>query len=111
MSDHAMPLSIAADHPAYAGHFPGQPILPGVVLLDAALHALAARQGMQGIPGSAQIKSAKFHSPVQPGEALTLLATASPAGGFRFEIRCMDSRGGERSVASGAVVFSQETPV
>jgi len=107
MSDHAIPLTIAANHPAYAGHFPGRPILPGVVLLDTALHALAARQG---ISGSAQIKSAKFHSPVQPGEALTLHATASPAGGFRFEIRCMDSRGVERSVASGAVVFSQVTP-
>jgi 3-hydroxymyristoyl/3-hydroxydecanoyl-(acyl carrier protein) dehydratase len=56
--------------------------------------------------GLAQLKSAKFHSPVQPGEALTLHSTASPTGGFRFEIRCRDSRGGGRSVASGAVVFS-----
>jgi 3-hydroxymyristoyl/3-hydroxydecanoyl-(acyl carrier protein) dehydratase len=107
MSEHVMPLSIAADHPAYAGHFPGRPILPGVVLLDAALYALACRQGMVGL---AQLKSAKFHSPVQPGEALTLHATASPTGGFRFEIRCRDSSGGDRNVASGAVVFSQVPP-
>jgi 3-hydroxymyristoyl/3-hydroxydecanoyl-(acyl carrier protein) dehydratase len=104
MNEHAMPLPIATDHPAYAGHFPGRPILPGVVLLDAALHALAAHQGMQAMTG--QLKSAKFHSPVQPGEALTLHATESPTGGFRFEIRSMDSRGGERSVASGSLVFS-----
>lgn len=97
MSEHVLPLPIASDHPAYAGHFPGRPILPGVVLLDAALHAL-----VEGMPGSAQLKSAKFHSPVQPGEVLTLHTTASPTGGFRFEIRC-----GDRSVASGAVVFSQ----
>lgn len=105
MSEHVMPLPIAADHPAYAGHFPGRPILPGVVLLDAALHALAALLDMQdtpGIPGSVQLKSAKFHSPVQPGEALSLHTTELPAGGFRFEIRC-----GDRGVASGAVVFSQ----
>ena len=95
-----MPLPIPADHPAYAGHFPGRPILPGVVLLDAALHALAERQGMQSTTG--QLKSAKFLSPAQPGESLTLHYTESPTGGFRFDIRC-----GERSVASGAVFFTQ----
>lgn len=105
MSEYTLPLPIAADHPAYAGHFPGRPILPGVVLLDAALYALAACLDRQDTTG--QLKSAKFHSPVQPGEALTLHATALPAGGYRFEIRCMDRLGGERSVASGSLVFSQ----
>ncbi len=103
MSEHVMPLPVAADHPAFAGHFPGQPILPGVVLLDAALHALAAQQGM---PGPLQLKSVKFLSPVQPGETLALHSAASPAGGFRFEIRCKDHHGLERSVASGSAVFS-----
>lgn len=27
-------LALPADHPAFAGHFPGRPILPGVVQLD-----------------------------------------------------------------------------
>jgi 3-hydroxymyristoyl/3-hydroxydecanoyl-(acyl carrier protein) dehydratase len=108
MSEHVMPLPIPADHPAYAGHFPGLPILPGVVLLDAALHALAVRQDRQDT--TCQLKSVKFHSPVQPGEALTLQYAESPNGGLRFEIRCIDIRGDERSVASGSVVFSQVTP-
>jgi 3-hydroxymyristoyl/3-hydroxydecanoyl-(acyl carrier protein) dehydratase len=98
-----MPLPIAADHPAYAGHFPGQPILPGVVLLDEALHALAAQLGRQD--AGWQLKSVKFHSPVQPGESLTLQYAESLSGGLRFEIRC-----GDRSVASGSVVFSHVTP-
>jgi 3-hydroxymyristoyl/3-hydroxydecanoyl-(acyl carrier protein) dehydratase len=106
MSEHAIPLFISADHPAYAGHFPGQPILPGVVLLDAALHAIAARQGLSG---AAQLKSAKFHRPVQPGEPLTLHTTEPAAGSFRFDIRCRDRLGSERSVASGSVVFSPAT--
>jgi 3-hydroxyacyl-[acyl-carrier-protein] dehydratase len=105
MSKHVMPLPIPADHPAYAGHFPGRPILPGVVLLDAALRILATRQNMKVATG--QLKSAKFLSPVQPGEALTLHYAGSPAGGFRFEIRCIDIRGGERGVVSGAVIFAQ----
>jgi 3-hydroxyacyl-[acyl-carrier-protein] dehydratase len=104
MSDSVMPLTIPADHPAYAGHFPGRPILPGVVLLDAVLHALAMQHGIEVESG--QFKSAKFHSPVQPGEALILHYTEAPSGGLRFEIRCMDNHGGERSVASGVLFFS-----
>lgn len=98
-----LPLAIPADHPAYAGHFPGQPILPGVVLLDAALHALAGVLGAHALTG--QIKSAKFLSPVSPGEPLTLHYTASAAGGFRFDIRC-----DTRTVASGAVAFAEVAP-
>lgn len=109
MSEHTIPLPIPADHPAYSGHFPGRPILPGVVLLDAALHALATLQGVPAIRG--QIKAAKFFSPVKPGEALTLHYTPSPASGFRFEIRCVDRVGAERNVASGAVVFLPAEPI
>jgi len=105
MSEHVLPLAIPADHPAYAGHFPGHPILPGVVLLDAALHALAVAHGMAAEQGLAQLKSAKFHSPVTPGEALTLHYSVSPNASFRFEIRS-----GERSVASGSVGFIQDAP-
>ena len=108
MSTWVLPLPIAADHPAYAGHFPGQPILPGVVLLDAALHALATQHGLAG--DAVQLNAAKFLSPVRPGEVLTLHASASPAGGIRFEIRCADAQRGERSVASGSVVFSPAGP-
>lgn len=104
MSDSVLPLSIPADHPAYAGHFPGRPILPGVVLLDAVLHALAVQHRIQVECG--QFKSAKFHRPVQPGEALILHYTQASNGGFHFEIRCMDKHGGECSVASGVLVFS-----
>lgn len=103
MTLRTIPLFIAADHPAYDGHFPGQPILPGVVLLDAALHALAERQDRAANFGLVQLKSAKFLSPVRPGEPLTLHYPDSPTGGFRFEIRC-----GERAIASGAVVFAPE---
>lgn len=99
MSGQTVPLNIAADHPAYAGHFPGRPILPGVVLLDAALHLLAGHAG-HAITGG-QIKSAKFLSPVSPGESLTLHYSAAPSGDLRFEIRA-DARG----VASGVVALA-----
>lgn len=94
---HVIPLTIPADHPAYAGHFPGRPILPGVVLLDAMLAHLASAQGEHG---SIQIKSAKFLSPVEPGEALTLEYEATGPAAYRFEIMA-----GERCAASGSVGF------
>jgi 3-hydroxymyristoyl/3-hydroxydecanoyl-(acyl carrier protein) dehydratase len=107
MTDLSLALSIAADHPAYAGHFPGRPILPGVVLLDAALHALAALRGLEAASG--QIKSAKFLSPVSPGEALRLDYAASVAGVFRFEVvatAVTTEATHERVVASGVFVFT-----
>lgn len=103
MTDLSLPLSVAADHPAYAGHFPGQPILPGVVLLDEALQALAARQGLR--PALGQIKSAKFPSPVKPGEALRLHYAATAAGTFRFNVMA-----GQRMVASGVFAFAATVP-
>ena len=78
------------------------------MLLDEALHVLAARLGRQD--AAWQLKSGKVHSPVQPGESLTLNAAELPAGGFRFEIRCLDARGDERGVGSGNVVFLQPPP-
>lgn len=61
-------LHIASDHPAYAGHFPGRPVLPGVVLLDHAL--LAIEEACQLQLGGLLL--AKFHSPVSPGQSLRL---------------------------------------
>lgn len=85
MTQYCIELPVAAAHPAFAGHFPGQPILPGVVLLDAALHAIAAQLGLT--LGSAQIRAAKFLSPVRPGEALQLHFADSGKSTYACEIR------------------------
>jgi 3-hydroxymyristoyl/3-hydroxydecanoyl-(acyl carrier protein) dehydratase len=96
------PLALPRDHPAFAGHFPGRPIVPGVVLLDLALVALTHALGRAG--QNVEIKSAKFLSPVTPGEALTLHHAVTP-GGARFEIRA-----GERLVASGVLAWMDVAP-
>src|SRR4051812_7351541 len=96
--DHAMhsetTLCIDAGHPALPGHFPGTPIVPGVLLLDAALHALTQLVGP--VAGTCQVTSAKFLSPVAPGERLTLRVETQAAGMARFEISSE-----ARKVASG----------
>jgi 3-hydroxymyristoyl/3-hydroxydecanoyl-(acyl carrier protein) dehydratase len=76
-------LHIAPDHPALAGHFPHHPIIPGVLLLDEALHALE-QASAHAVPESAgthwHIASVKFHRPVRPGESVRLDCSAQPGG-------------------------------
>lgn len=100
-------LVIAANHPAFAGHFPGAPIVPGVVLLDAAVHAVLqtlrpAASGEGDLPSTlCQISAAKFLSPVGPGETLTISCTTSASGSMRFDISS-----GSRKVATGTLVLA-----
>jgi acyl-coenzyme A synthetase/AMP-(fatty) acid ligase len=92
----ALSFTIDADHPALAGHFPGHPIVPGVVLLDHALDAIGAALGTRF--DACKIESAKFPSPAAPGEALDIAFEAAASGAIRFTIRA-----GERAVASGSI--------
>jgi len=94
---HTVSIHIAPDHPAFAGHFPGQPLLPGVVLLAEVLEAVLAEPALALLVGAApRIGAAKFLAPVRPGAQLTLQFTRALTGGLRFEVR-----EGERIAASG----------
>jgi 3-hydroxyacyl-[acyl-carrier-protein] dehydratase len=93
-------LQIAADHPAFAGHFPGAPIVPGVVLLDAAVHAALQMLRPTG-PAQCSVNSAKFLSPVGPGETLTVCVDSTAPDSARFEISC-----GGRKVATGTLALA-----
>lgn len=101
-------LHMAPEHPAFAGHFPGAPIVPGVLLLDAAVHAMRSMPGPPSTGGEApqhlgaicQISAAKFLSPVGPGETLTIALSSAAAGSTRFDISS-----GSRKVATGTLVW------
>jgi 3-hydroxymyristoyl/3-hydroxydecanoyl-(acyl carrier protein) dehydratase len=80
---------VPVDHPAFAGHFPGRPIMPGVVLLDRLLACIDA---------PCDIASAKFLSPVGPGEAIEFDWQTQASGTIRFGIACAG-----RVVATGSL--------
>lgn len=78
------PHTIPASHPALPGHFPGQPVTPGVVLL-AHLAAAAHEHHLGEIRA---IPRLKFMHPLGPGVAFCVEIDAPGQGGRRaFRIR------------------------
>ena len=63
-------FTIETGHPALPGHFPGRPIVPGVVLLDHAVLRIAAALGCA--PQPARLASVKFLATVVPNEPVTV---------------------------------------
>jgi 3-hydroxymyristoyl/3-hydroxydecanoyl-(acyl carrier protein) dehydratase len=91
-------LEIPADHAAFAGHFPGHPLVPGVVLLDETLYSVASTFGVA--PGQCTIFAAKFLSAAHPGEPLQLALETENNARLRFTIRAPD-----RVVATGILTL------
>jgi 3-hydroxymyristoyl/3-hydroxydecanoyl-(acyl carrier protein) dehydratase len=91
-------LEISPQHPAFAGHFPGTPIVPGALLLDEAVRVLSEAAD----PGATccEIAATKFLSVVRPGEALSVEHELCDDGWIRFVIRTPD-----RTVASGRLTW------
>ncbi|WP_133000258.1 hypothetical protein [Luteimonas arsenica] len=92
-----MEFVVEHDHPCLPGHFPGHPLVPGVVVLD---HVLAAIEAGHGPLGSLRLPQVKFASPLRPGEpARVELDGAAPRWRFRV-LR------GATLVASGEVALA-----
>jgi len=72
---------IGDDHPSLPGHFPGQPVVPGVILLDRVAAALWRWRGLR----IATLDAVKFTTPVLPGEAGTLTLREDRMR-YRFEL-------------------------
>jgi len=92
--------TVPVDYPAFAGHFPGRPVVPGVVLLDRALLLAEARTGRSS--AGWRIVAAKFFSPVLPGETVRFAWQERP-GQLQCDIRAADRTVARLSLQAPAV--------
>lgn len=74
---------IPHEHPALPGHFPGNPVVPGVLLLE---HVLSFLETIHGPLPSLRLPQVKFLQPLLPGQdAMVELAMRGP-GNWRFRV-------------------------
>ncbi|SRR5260221_10072264 len=91
---HSREIRFAPDHPTAAGHFPGNPIIPGALLLDEVVRAM-------GLAGSAfVIRTTKFLEPVRPGQSVEVRWDADGLATMKFECLLPDP---ERPAVVGTV--------
>jgi len=83
-------LIFALNHPCGAGHFPGNPIIPGAILLDEVLAIIGMHLGAG--EGGWNVKSAKFPQPVRPGDEVRIDYVITLAGDIRFECSVSESK-------------------
>jgi 3-hydroxyacyl-[acyl-carrier-protein] dehydratase len=86
---------IRADHPTLPGHFPGAPLVPGVVILDEVIAALIDwRQGWE-LTG---VRLVKFLAPLPPEQAFTISFSAKDELAGEINFCC---RAGHRAIVEG----------
>ena len=91
-----MEFIVERDHPCLPGHFPGRPLVPGVLVLG---HVLAAIEAAHGPLGSLRLPRVKFANPLLPGEGARI-EVEGDAPRWRFRVLC-----GATLIASGEVAL------
>jgi 3-hydroxyacyl-[acyl-carrier-protein] dehydratase len=99
--------TFSANEPFFRGHFPGDPLVPGVILTEALAQTAGLAAGEEGRSFRlTAIKGMKFLAAVRPEEEITLTARkiGSVGGLWQFEVQ---ARVAEQIVAEGMIVLSE----
>jgi len=91
---------IRGNHPTLPGHFPGAPLVPGVVILDEVLAALIEWRQDSQLTG---IRLVKFLAPLQPEQAFTISLSAKNERAAEVNFCC---RAEDRVIAEGQLEFA-----
>ncbi len=93
---------VPADSPWFSGHFPGEPILPGIALIHIVRQAITLEALKKGEKLQLHtLKRVRFTQPVRPGDTLSVNINGEDIGGeilFHFKVICK-----ENVVSSGTI--------
>lgn len=101
--------NVTVNEPFFQGHFPGVPIMPGVLILEALAQTggiLVHQKGyVKKIAVLLNVANAKFRKPVFPGDALYLHAKGIhiSGNGGKFKVKAMN---GEQLAAEAELSFA-----
>ena len=82
-------MSVPPEHPVFEGHFPGNPIVPGVMLLEWMTREVA--QVLELAPSRLRVREAKFFTPLAPLQHAQL-SFEPGARRCAFDIQCEATR-------------------
>ena len=103
--------NVTISDPVFAGHFPTEPIYPGVMMIEAAAQVCGlilsdVSDGEQVVHGYlASVKKFRFLHLVRPGDRLDIFARSTVSFGGLTEF-AVELRVGTRTVASGALAIA-----
>ena len=108
--------NITFNEPHFAGHFPNDPIMPGVLIVEAMAQTAGAICAKQNSGGKRKlvyfmtIDGAKFRRPVVPGDVLELRVEKKKQRGNIFKYHCEAYVGDEKAAEAeiGAMMVEPE---
>lgn len=86
--------NVTINEPFFQGHFPGNPVMPGVLMVEAMAQISGVLAFKSGVTGKAvyflTIEKAKFRKPVEPGDQLRMEVNVSHQRGsvWKFTGKC-----------------------
>ena len=109
--------NVSANEPYFQGHFPGRPIMPGVLILEAMAQAAGVLVFSAEPPGDRDrsvyyyvgIDNARFKKPVVPGDVLELEVKLERSLRGIGKFSCVARVGG--AVVADAVILCSVRPV